>query len=238
MKEKIVLVGICLIIFLLGMASMRMWDNHHRRTTAPEVAILEQSETLEVPELDLENATEPEGVVEVGEPGKLQMATESQLTPIHMPEIQTVISRSGKTYDAQEQEAPTSKTVSLGDAQYNTSPAAEKGGTQDEGPSSIVMIAAPVKPLVIKTLDEYKDFKRRARGSYPTANFATEQVLVLESDSNLPDKVFEIQKVEEKDGNLVVLYRVNVFGLDKKTNTHSAVLIKKTALPIELKQVL
>ena len=40
------------------------------------------------------------------------------------------------------------------------------------------------------------------------------------------------------DGKILVTYRVNVFGLDKKINTHSAVRIAKRDLPIELKQVL
>ena len=61
---------------------------------------------------------------------------------------------------------------------------------------------------------------------------------MLESASNLPDKVFEIQNVKEENGQWVVKYRVSVFGLDKKTNTHSATVIKKKNLPIVLKQVL
>ena len=219
---------------------MRLWDTHHRgRTDLSKSANLATEELEAVEWVDLENATEPEGVVAAGEPGELKMATESQLAPIHMPEIQTIISRSGNTYETEEKPAEPKQAVSLGDAKYNTSPAAEKGGTEEqEPPSSIVMLTAPVQPLLIKTTEEYKEFKRRARGSYPAANFAKEQVLVLESTGNLPDKVFEIQNVEEKDGKIWVIYRVSVFGLDKKTNTHSAVLIKKQNLPIELKQVL
>ena len=53
-----------------------------------------------------------------------------------------------------------------------------------------------------------------------------------------PDKVFEIQDVVEQNGKMVVLYRVNIFGMDKKTNTHSVVRVAKRNLPVELKQVL
>ena len=77
-----------------------------------------------------------------------------------------------------------------------------------------------------------------ARGKYPTADFSKDYVVVLESNSNLPDKVFEIQDVQEENGKMVIIYRVNIFGLDQKTNTHSAVRIEKRDLPIELKQVL
>ena len=104
--------------------------------------------------------------------------------------------------------------------------------------SNLTLIEAPVSVKRIKTLDEYKAFKTQARGSYPTADFAKEEVVVLESVSNLPDKVFEIVDIAPEGGNLKVRYRVNVFGLDKKINTHSAQKIDKSSLPIILEQVL
>ena len=238
MKQKIIFIASLLLAVLVGMALMHAWDIHRPVPVdnAPTEALLETGMWENVPQVDLQQATEPEGVQAVGDPGEAQLATESQLAPIHMPEIQTVISRSGKTYEPQEEKS--AGPVVLGDAQYNTAPAAEKNIPAQEPKSSIVMIAAPVEPLLIKTTEEYKAFKRRARGSYPVANFASEQVLVLESSSNLPDKVFEIQDVQEQDGKLVVTYRVSVFGLDKKTNTHSARVIPKKDVPLELKQVL
>lgn len=240
MKKNIGYLGTFLAALLLGMGLMRVWDGKH---SAPVVLTAQSidisGEPLEDTDwIDLENATEPEGLLPDQVPAAPQLATDSQLSPIHMPEIQTVISRSGNNYEP-ESKVDLKEGIPLGDAKYNTSPAAEKGELQDEdSPSSIVMLTAPVEPLLIKTAEEYKAFKRRARGSYPAANFSKEQVLVLESTSNLPDKVFEIQQVEEKDGKRVVSYRVSVFGLDKKINTHSAVLVKKSDLPLELKQVL
>ena len=104
--------------------------------------------------------------------------------------------------------------------------------------TSITMIEAPVSINRIQTLDDYKAFKRVALGSYPVADVATEEVVVLESQSNLPDKVFEIISIEPDGDNLKLRYRVNVFGLDKKVNTHSAHKIDKTQANIVLEQVL
>ena len=237
MKQKIIFILSLVLVFAAGLGVMRLWDEKH--LAVDQAASLETRPWDDAPQLDLSQATEPEGVEEVGAPGEAQLATQSQLAEIHMPEIQTVISRTGNTYDTPDKPEDIKKPVPMGDAKYNTSPAAEPGGTQEEEqPSSIVMLSAPVEPLLIKTTAEYKEFKRRARGSYPSADFSKEQVLVLESTSNLPDKIFEIQDVQEKDGKWLVIYRVSVFGLDKKTNTHSAWVMKKKDLPLELKQVI
>lgn len=115
---------------------------------------------------------------------------------------------------------------------------AQKPVQQATDGSSITMIEAPVSVKRIQTLDAYKAFKTKARGSYPTADFAKEEVIVLESASNLPDNVFEIVEIVPGAENVKVMYRVNVFGLDKKTNTHSAQKIRKTSLPIIVSQVL
>ena len=104
--------------------------------------------------------------------------------------------------------------------------------------SKITMIAAPVREFVIGNVEEYKAFKTRARGSYPQVDFGKQMLVVLESDSNLPDNVFEIVSVEEQEGKLLVTYRVNVFGLDKKTNSHTVWAVDKTPAEIILKQVL
>lgn len=107
-----------------------------------------------------------------------------------------------------------------------------------EQESKVSMIAVPVGYVLIKNTADYKAFKTRARGSYPAADFNKQMVVVLESQSDFPDNVFEIDSARVVDGKLIVAYRVNVFGLDKKTNTHAAVLVDKTPAPLELKQVL
>lgn len=107
-----------------------------------------------------------------------------------------------------------------------------------EGESKVTMLTAPVKYMLVQSVGEYKAFKTRARGDYPAVDFDKQMLIVLESDSNLPDKVFEIINAEETDGKLLVTYRVNVFGLDKKTNTHTVWPVNKTQSEIWLKQQL
>ncbi|MBO7238269.1 MAG: hypothetical protein J6U96_03130, partial [Elusimicrobiaceae bacterium] len=73
---------------------------------------------------------------------------------------------------------------------------------------------------------------------YPVVDFNKQMLIVLESDSNFPDNVFEIVSADKQDGALVVSYRVNVLGLNKKINSHTVLAVDKTQLPLELKQVL
>ena len=128
--------------------------------------------------------------------------------------------------------------VVLDEAQTQVVLQARKPAQRATDGSSITLIEAPVEVKRIRSLDEYKQFKRVARGSYPMADFSKEEVFVLESQSNLPDKAFEIVELIPTETELKVLYRVNVLGLDQKTNTHSAQKAPKTSLPVVLEQVL
>ena len=128
--------------------------------------------------------------------------------------------------------------IVLSDGQNTVVLNAQKPAQRASDGTNVTLIEAPLQAKRIETVEQYKEFKRVARGNYPTADFSKEEVLVLESTSNLPDKVFEIVSVSPTNDSLLVQYRVNVFGLDKKTNTHSAQMIKKTKLPIVLEQVL
>lgn len=123
-------------------------------------------------------------------------------------------------------------TAVEGVAQEETSTPAENE------PTSITMLSVPAKVRLIKSTEEYKEFKKIARGKYPQVDFNKQMVVVLESENNLPDKVFEIQDVQTKDGKLLITYRVNIFDLDSKLNTHTAKAVAKSSLPVELKQVL
>lgn len=107
-----------------------------------------------------------------------------------------------------------------------------------EGESKITMISAPIKFFLIKNSDEYKRFKTRARGSYPEVDFTKQMLVVLESDSELPDNIFEIRSAETKDGKVSVTYAVSLFDLDKKINTHAVAAVARTEGDVELKQVL
>ena len=160
----------------------------------------------------------------------------SQLVRTELPEDMRL--SSAPAVQPAADEVPSSGIV-LSDAQntvvINAQQPAQRAADNATG---ITKIEAPVALKRIQSLDDYKAFKRTVRGSYPEANFATEEVLVLESASNLPDKVFEIVDVVPAADRLTVVYRVNIFGLDEKTNTHTARKIQKTSLPIQLEQVL
>ena len=229
--------GIVVLAFLAGLATMRLWNSMGQANSTAAQANIPPSESLLM--VDMGEADEPEGVVAVAEPLYVDDSTiPSQLSKIKVQGLARVISRSGTSINAPEEEQD--DAVVLGDVDRAAVPTATAPKKLDssETDTKISMIEAPVQARVIKNLEEYKKFKRTARGKYPEANFSKDYVVVLESTSNLPDKVFEIQEVQEIDGKILVIYRVNIFGLDQKTNTHSAVRVDKRDLPIELKQVL
>lgn len=229
-KKNLVSAGILLVVFLAGVATMRVWDVYRAARAENTVPVHGTDSLLTI---NMEDASVPEGITVVEEPDYVESDVPSQLSKIKVPGMEKVISRSGNVITPQEDTQE--PAVDLTDTPSGVLPGQESA---PEPKSNISMINAPVTAKLIKTADEYKTFKRTARGKYPSADFAKENVLVLESASNLPDKVFEIESVREEDGKMVVTYRVSVFGLDKKTNTHSAVLIQKRDLPMELKQVL
>jgi len=144
----------------------------------------------------------------------------------------------GRFYENATAPRPTSEVHLSGNESVPASLDAMHPAEAEQAPSQIVMITAPVKFSVIRDLEAYKAFKRTARGSYPTVDFAKEMIIVLESDSNFPDNIFEIVSADKQDGALIVSYRVNVLGLSKKINSHSVLPVQKTQLPVELKQVL
>ena len=235
-KKTLSMVGLLVLAFLAGMAVMRVWDAHHTPALSSESQMPSNASLLLV---DMEAGTEPEGVVDVEEPKYVDdSAIPSQLSKIKVQGLDRVISRSGADIDAPQEE--NDSPVVLGDVDRTAVPSATAPVPLDtsNAKSNRTMINAPVQARVIKSVEDYKAFKRKARGKYPAADFAKDYVVVLESASNLPDNVFEIQDVQEEGGKMVVFYRVNIFGLDQKTNTHSAARIDKRDLPIELKQVL
>ena len=69
-------------------------------------------------------------------------------------------------------------------------------------------------------------------------NFNKQMVVALESASDMPDKMFEIVRVNPTEEAVEVEYRVNIFGLEQKTTTHTTAVLNKTEKPVVLKQVL
>lgn len=234
-KKNLILAGAFVLVFVAGVVSMRVWDAS-RAASALQGAEVPDSDSLLI--VDMNEAAEPEGVVVVSVPEYVDdSAVPSQLSKIKVQGLKQVISRSGGSIDAPQNDGDSSPVV-LGNVDRTAVPSATAQPAPAPSDSKISMIEAPVQVRLIKTLGDYKAFKRTARGKYPSADFTKDYIVVLESTSNLPDKVFEIQDVLEENGKMRVIYRVNIFGLDQKTNTHSAVRIDKRDLPIELKQVL
>lgn len=238
MKKNIFLAVSFILVFLAGTVSVRVWDAY-KTALAEEQAASAPSQVSDTDSLfiaNMDGATTPEGVEVIEEPSVVDdSAIPSQLTKIKLEGVAQVVSRTGTVVKNKEEENDNPVQLPGDDL------VPSQTGTLQQIPateSKISMIEAPAKVKLIKSSAEYKAFKRVARGSYPAANFKEDYIVVLESTSNLPDKVFEIQDVVLQDGKMVVIYRVNIFGLDGKTNTHTAVRIAKTDLPIELKQVL
>ena len=237
-KRNIRLACAFVLVCLAGVACMRVWDCF--RMPEPVVAEVPGSSSLL-----LVNLADPTGPADLpGEDEPPQDYKDASAVPSHLPNIkmqgvEKITFLPSATQQEEEEPAPkTPKTpVHLGSADHIV-PNATMPRQLPEEESKISMISVPVQVRVIKTADDYKAFKRVARGKYPQANFAKDNIITLESTGNWPDKVFEIQDVVEQNGKMVVLYRVNIFGMDKKTNTHSVVRVAKRNLPVELKQVL
>ncbi len=216
-----------------GGGGMVLWNSAYTPVLTPRCVTRDPGAQLLLAQL--EEAGLPENVQEIVTDNTPKSSVElpSQLVRSDLPEDVVL----GGEVTSAPTEEKTSGVV-LSDGQNTVVLNAQRPAQRAADGTSITMIEAPVAVKRIKTLDDYKAFKRTALGSYPTADFAKEEVVVLESQSNLPDKVFEIVSVEPEGDNLKLRYRVNVFGLDKKTNTHSAQKINKTSKNIILEQVL
>ena len=218
---------------VLGGAGMFMWQAAHTPLAPSCPHPLAQ---VPLPLARLEQAALPEDMQEANLPDNTPKSSQelpSQLVRSNLPED---IVLGAPAEDLPQGEKPAG--VVLSDGQNTVVLQSQRPPQRAADGTNITMIEAPLSLKRIQTLDEYKEFKRTARGSYPAADFDKEEVLVLESASNLPDKVFEIVDVEDTGSERVLHYRVNVFGLGEKPNTHSALKVDKTAQPIVLEQVL
>lgn len=165
-------------------------------------------------------------------------ALPTQVVVTDMAEIAEIVPRTKKgNTNADKAKAPVSELDLTGNEVASVTPTTLPALPAGED-TKISLIAAPVRYFIIRNVEEYKEFKRRARGSYPTVDFDKQMLVVLESDSNLPDNVFELISAENQDGELVVSYRVNVFRLDEKINSHTVLPVDKTQAAVQLKQVL
>lgn len=190
---------------------------------------------------DLRGAELPQGMEEFDQ-SQMHSAEEipSQLVPINLPNVKSVEKPSLPGEESAAwvpSSAPSPIVLQQGRQTVVPLPSTPVNSVDGEE-TKITMIEAPVKLKTIKTLEEYKTFKRSAKGKYPDVDFSKNMVLVLESDSNLPDNMFEIVDVQAHDDDLLLTYRVSIIGLHEKTNTHSVKWVKKSNKKVVLKQVL
>ncbi len=160
---------------------------------------------------------------------------------IALTDLSDIAGVAPKEEEVPEAEESSKKPVDLqltGEEVASVAPQTIPAATADLEDSQITLIAAPVKYYTIQNATEYKAFKNKARGNYPKVDFAKQMLIVLESESNLPDNVFELISADPQQDELLVTYRVNVFKLDKKINSHTVLPVDKTQAPIQLKQVL
>lgn len=259
MNRPLLFALLFLLVFGAGMGTMYvLWpaaeEELWQEEDAPVAQVHPVSESIET--VNMENALMPEGVQDANPPEEKyvdDVEVPSQLSKIKEAGIVGIVSQKEEEENLPIQ--PKEATVVLApnavlnpevmalpshnESEAGSTPSKEaQPDALPQEESKITMLDAPIKYLLIKSTEEYKKFKNTARGSYPKVDFNKQMLVVLESDSNLPDKVFEIQNVQEQDGKLLVTYRVNIFCLEKKLNTHSVQAVKKSALPVELKQVL
>lgn len=261
-KNPFLTVGILLLTLVAGAGAVYVLfpassPDRAEETTAPQPALQEAlppqpaaplSESIST--VNMEKSSLVEGITET-DPQETKMEDGSAL-PSQLSKIK-VEGMVGIAPSEEEEDAPVEEPKSTGVNVQNIQDLASvipltavEGASQEEAsstpaenePTSITMLSVPAKVRLIKSTEEYKEFKKIARGKYPQVDFNKQMVVVLESENNLPDKVFEIQDVQTKDGKLLITYRVNIFDLDSKLNTHTAKAVAKSSLPVELKQVL
>ncbi len=234
MKNNLLLVLVFMSGAVFGGGGLYFWQQAHPKElplcaarSADTQLLLTQLEEAGLPD-DLKAAQEETVTL------KTSAEIPSQLVRADLPDDVVLGVKPAEPAEGDEK----SSGVILDEAQTAVVLRAQKPAERAADNTSITMLEAPVEVRRIQTLDDYKSFKQQARGKYPEVDFTKEEVLVLESQSNLPDKAFEIADVVQDGNSLTVRYRVNLFGLDQKTNTHSAAKVPKVVGPVVLEQVL
>ncbi len=233
MKNNLLLILVFLSGAVFGGGGLYFWQQAHPQELPLCAARPADTQLLL---MQLEEAGLPDDVKAAQEDGPALAKSDELPSQLVRADLPDDVVLGVKPATEGEEEKPAG--IVLDETQTAVVVRAQKPAQRAADNTSITMIEAPVSVKRIASLDEYKQFKQVARGSYPTADFNKEEVLVLESQSNLPDNVFEIVDLVPDGNSLTVLYRVNLFGLDKKTHTHSAAKVAKVKGPVVLEQVL
>ena len=240
-KSKLLVLWVLTFVtgLLVGGTSMRWYQATHTPAVVACPAMQWNNPQVDLLLARLEEMGTPNGVSEVVQDNTPRSSAElpSNLVRTELPK-DLVISMSAPAPQEKKNAKAKAPNIVLTDEQETVVLSASQPAQRAADGSNRTLIKAPVEVKRIQTLDQYKEFKKQARGSYPTVDLDKEEVIVLESASSLPDNVFEIVGIFSNDKRISVLYRVNVLGLDQKINTHSAQKMKKSSLPIILEQVL
>lgn len=124
----------------------------------------------------------------------------------------------------------TPSQVANGQIVYQEDPTIEK--------EKITMIKAPAKYQIITNDKDYQKVKNALSLEDKKVNFSKEMLILVESAGNLNDGFFQIKNIEDNGKEIVVSYSFNIIGAKDRVDKISATKIKKSSLPIVLKQVL
>jgi hypothetical protein len=102
-------------------------------------------------------------------------------------------------------------------------------------PGNIDFSSFPLSHMVFTDEEGYKLFARTHPGNFPNADFAKEMVIMLISVSTAPNRIFEIVRIEPKNKEIVVKYKINPQKYyESKTDTYSLMVTGKSKLPVRL----
>lgn len=240
-KNNLLLVAVFVSGAVLGAFLLSVWMGRSSQELAVPAAAPEQLAAAPLLSTDeLKVAALPQDTLPADPAPEVKRAVDlpSQLVRSELPEGVVAPVPAATSAPAEPGQAGGKPGVVLSDGQNTVVLGAQRPAQRAADGSAITLIEAPVAYRRIQNLSDYKAFKRTARGSYPAADFTREEVIVLESASNLPDNMFEIVDILPGEETVKILYRVNVFGLAEKVNTHSAKKIVKSQKPLVLEQVL
>ena len=231
------MVSAVLCSFFLGMGALRLWQT--RNVVLAEESVLPESASILTVDLDNSVTLGQEADAPVYEDGSKLPSTLAEKPFEGITQVNPASAAEETPAQLQEtQPRPVAPVVLKTDKPVVKPLDMLPSVPAEAQDSNITLIQIPVVSKLIKTQEDYKAFKRKARGKYPDVNFNKQMVVVLESANDMPDKVFEIVEVTPQEKQLTVAYRVNIFGLDKKTTTHAVAAVDKTDKPVVLKQVL
>ncbi len=233
------IIALCLGIFAAALLwQYYLWPKYQIRRESPEIIkSIEESAQKELEES-----------IDSKEPGEILFVGENDMKELSSPpsreEDFIFYSQANKPKDLFEQMAQDDtrkrNSISVEDSDFVVNPSAmqqEENTPYLDEESRITMIQIPADFLVIKDDISYKNFLKNNEGLYPKVNFKQEELVIVVSASRFPDNFFEIVKTEETNGEINVLYRVNLMTKNKEKEQRNYKVIKNTSLPVNFIQV-